>query len=115
MSKKSTPKAAGEGYLDRLVSCEMCYPAAYAADLKKAAEHAKTCKTCTPDKFCPNGMKFMEPPSKYDIAYNRVANMKAKGEGRETTEWWQVAAVCKSCRPKFEKREDFVSWMELPK
>ena len=114
MSKKSTPKAAGEGYLDRLVTCEVCYPAAYAADLKKAQEHAKTCKTCTPDKFCPVGLKFMES-SKYDIAYMRVANMKAKGDGRESTEWHQVVSVCKHCRPKFEKSEHFVSWMELPK
>lgn len=45
-------------------------------------------------------------------AYNKVANMSAKGEGREKTEWHQVVAVCKGCKPKFEKREDFVSWQE---
>jgi hypothetical protein len=48
-------------------------------------------------------------------AYNRVANMSAKGEDRERTEWWQVVAFCKTCRPKFEKREDFIDWMEPSK
>ena len=48
-------------------------------------------------------------------AYNRVANMSAKGEGREKTEWHQVVAVCKTCRPKFEKSEYFVDWMEPTK
>lgn len=48
-------------------------------------------------------------------AYNRVANMSVKGEDRERTEWWEVVAVCKTCRPKFEKRKDFESWMEPTK
>ena len=45
-------------------------------------------------------------------AYNRVANMSAKGDGKERTLWHQVVAVCKSCRSKFEKSEYFESWME---
>ena len=48
-------------------------------------------------------------------AYNRVAEMSAKGEGREKTEWYQVVAICKTCKPKFEKGEHFVCWMEPTK
>jgi len=49
---------------------------------------------------------------KEESAYNQVANMSAKGDGKERTNWWQVVSFCKNCRPKFEKREDFESWME---
>lgn len=41
---------------------------------------------------------------KKDCAYNRVGNMKG-------CHW--VTALCKICRPKFEKREkDFIDWLE---
>jgi hypothetical protein len=49
---------------------------------------------------------------KEESAYTQVANMSAKGEGREKTEWHQIVSFCKNCRPKFEKRADFVDWME---
>jgi hypothetical protein len=48
-------------------------------------------------------------------AYNRVANMSAKGDGKERTSWWQVVAICKACKPKFEKSEYFESWHEPTK
>lgn len=43
-------------------------------------------------------------------AYQRIANMSAKSEGKERTDWHQVIAVCKGCRPAFEKRTDFEGW-----
>jgi len=40
---------------------------------------------------------------KEESAYNRVANMK-------DCHW--ITALCKTCRPKFEKKKDFIDWLE---
>ena len=36
-------------------------------------------------------------------AYNRIANFR---------HCHQVAAICGKCKPKFEKREGFIEWLE---
>jgi len=80
----------------------MCFMEQHAADLRKAADHGKTCKDCKPDKLCSKAEKLVDT-TKYEIAYNRVANMK-------DCHW--ITALCKTCRPKFEKKKDFIDWLE---